>query len=724
MATLEQIAEALKRADAAGDVAAARQLAQAYKAQQAQEQGAVSPGPRPLPNVDQQAQQSPGAFGNNPMATDTPGGAGPEFVPGYKPGAYGGVMDMLDAAGSSAISNIPIAGPFMANGLNNLAATVQGTTPEEIAKRKAVEQQQFPGPAMAGGIAGATAPYAVAGAFAPAARFLGLAGADLPAGASLGTKAMDLITRSGAAFGTNLGIGATDSMVRGASPLDALQQNLMPSAIVGSLPLAGATVRGAGRVAAKGADWLSGGAGTMLRNMRNPAKAAENIVAKSYGTDLVNGSAMSPALDAAASASGQPIVNLDRGGSVTRSLARTASNVSNDAEAALKGATDRGPASVRAQDFLENLVGGNANDLQLRQGIRNTAKMVNQPAYRKAYSSPAAASIWSPDLAQLMHAPEFQSAVREAEATGRTSVALHGGKPVQNPFVFNADGSVTMKPGVTPTLEFWDKVQQNLRTQAEALGPKERSKLADLTALREKLVGTLDTAVPEFKTARQGAFGFFQAEDALDAGRKFARMRGQVPEATAAVKKMNPNDQKAFGIGWASEQIDKLGNKDSYAAIKQTFENPNSREIAKLALGPAKYAKLEAFLKVEAIMNFSSDALRGNSTTAKQLAAMGAGGLAAGGYGAATGDWRPLTFATVMVAGRAGMRYLGHTTEDKVMTEVAKLLSSGSKADLQRVVNNAQMSTRWQKALNAVFMGIGETARGTVNQTMKVPALN
>ena len=146
-----------------------------------------------------------------------------------------------------------------------------------------------------------------------------------------------------------------------------------------------------------------------------------------------------------------------------------------------------------------------------------------------------------------------------------------------------------------------------------------------------------------------------------------------------------------------------------------SFENPNARKMAQMALGPQKAAQLEAFLKVESIMQFGNDAIKGNSTTAKQLAMMGAVGIGTGGYGVATGDWRPLTIATALTAGRAGMQYLGRSVDQKVMEEVARLLSSNDKAALNKVIANASLSPRWKQALNAVFLGMGYAAHaGTV----------
>jgi len=208
---------------------------------------------------------------------------------------------------------------------------------------------------------------------------------------------------------------------------------------------------------------------------------------------------------------------------------------------------------------------------------------------------------------------------------------------------------------VTPTLEFWDKVKINLDRQIEtARGAGKTSYAADLTALKQKLVNTLDTAVPAYKTARQGAAGFFGAEDAMDAGRQFAMQPKNLPEAKAAISKMSPAEQKAFAIGAASSAVDTLKSKDTFASVKQVFGNPNAREFWRATLGQAKADQLETYVKIQAIQEESKRAVLGGSQTFDLL--LGSG-MMGGGYVANQAGVDPRIGGTAMLIGAARLAH-------------------------------------------------------------------
>lgn len=695
MATLEQIGAALKRAAAAGDTAAATKLAQAYKAMQAQ-------GPQ-ASVYDPTQPSSPGAFGNNPAAQDMPGGS---TLP---PATF----DQNIRAFGANIDQIPVAGPSIYNAMRQARASVQGMTPEQVDAETAAARQAAPGADLGGKVFYNTAPYAVAGALAP--KVFGM-GEAVPWAAGPQAVAKDIGLRSLAAAGSNFAIGGADSMMRGADPLTAAKENIVPSLAMGALPPLGAAVRGIGKLTPKALNWASGNLAPTIGAFWNTEKAGQKAVGRAMAADRAAGIAMSPANEAFARAHGLDLINLDLGGPATRNLARSAKATSPEATAALTSAVDRGAPGVDTSGFLTKLVGGSADDLALRSQLEDTARLVNDPAYKRAYSSPAAQSVWTPQIQQLMIAPEMQKAIRQAESTGKTWAALKGGKPVQNPFVFNPDGTVSMKPGVTPTLQFWDQVQRNLRTAKEALPPGGEA-ASRVDQLRRALNGNLDAAIPEFKTARQGAAGFFGADNALDAGRMFALQPKNLPEAKAAIAKMSPAERKAFEIGAASSAIDTLKSKDTFNAVKQAFGSTAAREFWQATLGPARAAQLEAYVKVQAMQEASKQAVLGGSQTHDLLIGSGmmAGGFAANQFGI---DPRLSGAAMFVGAARFARGSLGRAVDRKVLTSAAQLLASGDKAALNKVVANATMSPRWRAALDALFEGMAATSRGAIAATL------
>jgi hypothetical protein len=693
VATLEEIGAALKRAAAAGDTAAATKLAAAYKAMQAGQGADTSkPPPGAVPGsreyADWAAQQARAGRPLPQVSQTPPPLGGPQNSP----------LDQINAGYTSAVNAVPIAGPSMLNGIEGLKARMYGVPQPQIASEDAVRQQANPTASTIGSVAGTVLPF--------------MAGAEIPyvAGALGMSPTAGLLTNTVASGLSSAAIGGADTLMRGGDLGQAAKDAGISGGIGLVIPGMGAALRGVGKALPKAVDWSLGGIPSFARNAANVTKSAQKAVGKAMTADMKAGLGMTAAEDAGALAAGQNVINMDRGGPATRRLARVASAASPEAKAALEGATDRGVPGLDTGQFLTKLVGGSADDLALREGLQNQARLVNAPAYRKAYASPAAQSIWTADISNMFQAPEFATAVKQAEEVGRTRAAVDGSRAVRQPFVFNADGSVSMKPGVTPTLEFWDKVKIGLDRQIQALSPTEKSRIADLTALKKKLVDTLDSTVPEYKTARQGAAAFFGADNALDAGRQFALQPRNLPEALQALSKMSPVDRKAFSIGAASSAIDKLKTGSTYAVVKGTFGSPAQKEFWRATLGQQKAAQLEAYVKVQGLMEESKRAIQGGSHTYDLMVAGGLGAAGATGSYLAPGN-NFSTAAYFLAALRAGRGVLGRKVDQQIAENVANLLASGDKAALNKVIANASMSPKWQAALDALVEGTNALAR-------------
>jgi hypothetical protein len=565
------------------------------------------------------------------------------------------------------------------------------------------------------------APYAAAAAYSPTSRLLGFTGANLGPGASFAEKGIDLLTRSGAAFGSNMAIGTADSMARGRGLPEAAQENLIPSAVVGAIPAVAAGARGGAKLLGRGVDWALGNAPSTFWRLMNKDTAAQKLLGKTMTADRSAGATMTGAEDAEALARGQSVINLDRGGPATRNLARVATGKSPEGKAVLSAATEppRAPG-LDIGDFLTKLVGGSADDLALREGLQDAGRLANGPAYAKAEANPNAKHIFTPRIENLMQSPEMQQAIKGAEGSGKTWAAIKNAPaPGTAPFRIAPDGTLISAPVAAADLKFWDQVQRNLRRQMEALGPQEKTRWNELNQMRNALLGEVDRLVPEFRAARLGAAGFFGAEDAMDAGRKFATQPKNLPEALKAFNAMNDVDKKAFRIGAASSTIDQLKTGDSFAIVKHTFSTPAAREFWQGVLGPMKAAELEAYVKVQAIQNASRQAVVGGSQTADLLfgAGLGTTGLIADQVAPGNPFSGPAYF---LALGRVGHHVLGRNTEKQVMTKVAELLASGDKAALTKIIQNASMSRQWMRALTAITEG---AARGAAVAAMAPTAI-
>lgn len=607
-----------------------------------------------------------------------------------------GMMGMLEG--------VPILGPALKGGVQRAAAGVASMIDGESYDqnleqvRATTDEAQRASPVVntVGQVAGAVGSMIPLGSTAIGAKALGITGRNL------GTRAL----ASGATSGA---ISAADAAARGRSAEEVIGSGQIGAGIGAAIPVVGAGVSAAVR-------GVGSTIGPRVQAIVSPAQEAERRVGVAVSRDAAGnpGAVMSPADEAVARSANIPVVNADRGGEVTRALARSAANQSPEARAAIeKTASDRfGAQSQRAVDFVKKVTGGNVDDLAYQDTIRKVAAATNRPAYAAAEASPQAQSMYSPRIQELMQSPTFRKAVDEVPTRSADRGAVEGFKEIANPFSKNSQGAYVLRQNadgtlVAPNLRFWDQVQRNLRSDADkAFRAGDNQTYSEIKALRDALLDDVDATVPLFKTARTGAAGFFGAEDALEAGRKFATQPRSIPEATRAVAKFKGPEKDAFATGYASELIDRIkASGDRTNVINSVFKSQASRESLELALGPQRAKEIEAYVRVEDIV----DRLRGsmgNSTTARQLVEMGIG--AGGGYGV-TGDWKGAIAGAALAK---GARYVGERADARVMENIATLLTKDDASALNGAVQFAARNPKYMAALEQLSNALSVPARG------------
>ncbi len=249
----------------------------------------------------------------------------------------------------------------------------------------------------------------------------------------------------------------------------------------------------------------------------------------------------------------------------------------------------------------------------------------------------------------------------------------------------NADGSV-----VTPSLEFWDHTKRNLDsmiTTAKRSGDNERA--GTLTSIKCKLLGELDGLVPSYEAARRSAAGYFDAEDALEAGKNFAKKPRSIPEAKLAHSKFTEDEKRLFKAGYASVLIDGIKvSKDRTNVINNTFKSQAARESMDMAFGPEKSKEIEAYVHVEDLADRLRGAM-GGSTTTRQLAEMSIG-AAVGAYNNSDGGLVDALNGGAVGAGAVHeARLIGEAATRKSVIQVANLLAHDSPGALQAAVKLA-----------------------------------
>jgi len=336
---------------------------------------------------------------------------------------------------------------------------------------------------------------------------------------------------------------------------------------------------------------------------------------------------------------------------------------------------------------VQRLVGGRTSD-EARQQLINAAEATNTPAYNVAFSRPAAQSVWDNELEILAGDPLVQSAIRQAAVTGRHKAAMAGAGPIKSPFKINPQtGGMTLDPNVKPTLRFWDQVKKNL----DRVGTRETR--ASAKVLREHL----DTIVPEYNKARSGAFQFFKADNALEAGDEFVMSRLGNDVARRELAKMTSAQRRLFEEGFSDRFVRELRERvDRPNLLNQTFlKSPAAKERIEMVLGKQRARELETFLRVEEYMNKAIGTIKGKSTTARQLAELGMAGGVASAYGGYTGDWKHASYLMAGALLRAG----GQRIDKRVAQHVAEMLASPDPAVRTKGIKLVAKNDRFLDAL-------------------------
>ena len=530
---------------------------------------------------------------------------------------------------------------------------------KRIRDEQAAAQRQYPAEYLGGQVAGGIASAAATPEIAPL-RALGLGGRIVEGAAT------------GAGYGAAYGAGSADGSLadRGAG-----------AATGGAIGAGAGTL---GTLAMEGLVGLARGVGqpiiSTIRGAFNPeAEAARRVAIMQARDARVPQPTITPQDEATAAINQQPVMNIDRGGAATRALAQSAANTSPEARAVLDRAiTDRYEAQgQRTADAVRQIVGGGTT-ADTRDQLVAQAAAANRPAYMRAFNDPGAQGMWDEGLQQLAGAPVVQDAIRQATITGRNEAALGGFPPIRNPFTTDpAMGRLTLAVDdqgnrILPNLQFWDQVKRNL----DRVGTREAQQAARV--LRDHL----DQLVPAYGAARSGAAQAFGARDALEAGDAFVTSRMGNDEARRALAQMSAAERELFAEGFADSLVRRVQEvRDRQNVVTSIFGSQAARDRVRIALGSDRADQLEAFLRVEGLLDNARGAVRGYSTTLRQFTEAGlAGGLGFAVSGGNVTDPKFLMTAALVRGARAG----GRAIDVGVAQRIAEMLTSQDPAVIQR----------------------------------------
>jgi hypothetical protein len=309
-------------------------------------------------------------------------------------------------------------------------------------------------------------------------------------------------------------------------------------------------------------------------------------------------------------------------GESTRDLARATTNTPGEASRIAKEALDlrqqgvlkdgeftTRPQSLRVTDSLGEGLGIKGPYLAEFDGLTASQKAAAAPAYEKAYSAPP---VPKSELAGFAGS-DLDKAYQAAR---RISIRTAAGNPDATPPL----------PAKMPDKLDWrtlDLMKQGLddlvsARPAEGIGANEQGALK---GMRGRFVDLLDSLNRDYKPARQAFAGPAGVKAAMEDGRAF--MREDADVTAKALAGMGESERAGFRLGAFQAMKERLGAKRPTWDAVSDLLTPNQLARFKVLFPEEEaYASFTRGLQGEQRMVETRKAVLGNSTTAKQLAAM------------------------------------------------------------------------------------------------------
>lgn len=618
MATLEQIAEALRRADAAGNVDDARALAAAYKQMKAAQTPAAV-------NAD---------AGFDPMRDLPIPGTSHPTAPDNRyrspiPGA-----DTINEYARSFGENIPILGPLATRGADavgsQIASGITGRPAEQLnAEVQQVRQQERaaqPAASAAGAVSGSVGPLLAAGATQLGGQLLGVAG-------PMGQRIMAGLTSGGLLAGG-------DSAARGDGIGDVASTAFRGAGLGAVFPMAERAISPILRA-------LTG---------QNASKSSQAI-ARNLERDGIN-----PAvLDALLEQRGPQAVLADLGPNMTRQAGAIASLPGRGQSILRDALVERQQgANARIQTETNNVLGPATTPRRFDADVR-TQQQALSPQYEQAFANSVAV-----DTAPI--ALNLDSAAVNLRGEAQTVA-----RRVRD--MFNVIGTDELDPNPRTLFEIrkaidgmFDTVQDG---NARRLLSDTRRQVDDMLA---QAVPGIKAADAQFSNLAQQRQAFTDGMDALDSGKTALRPTDLQDVLGAA----SDDVTAAFSQGTRAE-IDRLigTSGNNVQALRSALKGDGSWNRDRLAtvFGEGRAQQLIDLFERELTYNRTYNTVLQNSETAARTAAQKEAAPRQFGSGTSVMD-------VLMKIPQAGANVAARSRSEAVNAQIAEALMSRAPPEL------------------------------------------
>lgn len=338
--------------------------------------------------------------------------------------------------------------------------------------------------------------------------------------------------------------------------------------------------------------------------------ASNGATAETLANKMVNNRGMSAA---------------DAGPKSLKTLLRTATNIPGPAK-------DRVTTQLNVRQFgqgdrIKDVISKTFADpdayLSQKEAIAEATKKAAAPLWKRAMEKPVH---YSESLEAVLNTNAGKSALAKAE-----QLASNEQEPFKQIFV-NVMENGKMVAKRVPDARGWQYVKSAMddmiNAQTDSITGKMTNEGRILVGLKNRMLSELDAANPAYAAARKASATGFELDNALEIGRKSLTMS---PEALKRqLAGMNAAEREAARVGAADAlraEVDRAGWTNN-AVLKVVGGRQRRQNLEMLFESKAKFNEASKAMFAEMRKRTTYDAVKGNSTTAAQLADMAdSGGL-------------------------------------------------------------------------------------------------
>lgn len=280
---------------------------------------------------------------------------------------------------------------------------------------------------------------------------------------------------------------------------------------------------------------------------------------------------------------------------------------------------------------LDAELGRSPNIVELAKRIDSVYGAQIRPAYQSVMQ--AHPQVWDDTLADLSRRPSVQRAMQDA-----VSLARETGDDITSPFVKAADGSLSLKPGATPNLAFWDYVKKSLDSRIGAMArnpdPDSAGKVnvSSLIDTKRALLDHLDNLTGgQYAKARNIAADKFAVKEALDTGLHLFENKLLPEQFGETLSLMGIVERHAVEAG-ARRALERMrevapanmseGGRQVYRELLQGGHDGDTAQKLSMVLGHDAVDRVLNAAKRETGFQSVYDTIAGNSATARRTAAI------------------------------------------------------------------------------------------------------